>query len=104
MTKRPMINEALRLVRHYWGYTQKDLAETLEVTQSLVSDIENGQKSVSLDLLERYSAALGIRMSQLLFFAEELENEPIQRRGKLFIADKVLRLLDKLKPQERAEA
>lgn len=104
MTKRPTINEALRLVRHYWGYTQAELAEALGVTQSMVSDVESSRKSVSMDLLERYSEVLGIRMSQLLFFAEEIEGEPVQRRGKLFIADKVLRLLDALKPQNRVEA
>ena len=99
-----MINEALRLVRHYWGYTQSELAETLGVAQSMVSDVESGRKSVSMDLLERYSDVLGIRMSQLLFFAEEIEGEPVQRRGKLFIAERVLKLLDSLKPEERAEA
>lgn len=104
MTKRPMINEALRLVRHYWGYTQAELAEALGVAQSMVSDVESGQKSVSMDLLERYSEVLGIRMSQLLFFAEEIEGEPVQRRGKLFIAEKVLKMLDAMKPQDRAKA
>ena len=104
MTERPMINDALRLVRLYWGMSQQQLAETVGVSQSLVSDIEAARKGVSLDLLERYSRALGIRMSQLLFFAEELEGEPVKRRGKLIFADRVLRLLEKLKPADHAQA
>lgn len=57
-----------------------------------------------MDLLEAYSRAVDIRMSQLLFFAEEIEGEPIARRGQLIVAEKVLQLLDKMKPTERETA
>ncbi|SFZ82889.1 DNA-binding transcriptional regulator, XRE-family HTH domain [Devosia enhydra] len=96
--KRPMINDALRLVRLYWGYSQADLAKDLDLSQSMISEIERGAKAVTLDVLERYSGKLGIRMSQLLFFAEELETEPAQRRGKLLVAGHVLKLLENLAP------
>lgn len=98
-----MINDALRLVRLYWGMSQEQLAEVVGVSQSLVSDIEAARKNVSLDLLERYSHALDIKMSQLLFFAEELEDKPIKRRGKLIVAEHVLKLLEKLKPTDHAQ-
>jgi transcriptional regulator with XRE-family HTH domain len=103
-TKRPTINEALRLLRLYSKLSQADLAERLGVSQSMISDIEGNRKSVSMDLLEGYSQALHIRMSQLLFFAEEIEGQPIARRGQLIFADKVLRLLEKIAPDERAAA
>jgi transcriptional regulator with XRE-family HTH domain len=104
MTKRVMINEALRLLRLYCGLSQADMAKKLSITQSMVSDIEGGRKSVSMDLLEAYSDAVGVRMSQLLFFAEEIEGQPIARRGQLIVADKVLKLLEKLKPADREAA
>ncbi len=104
MTKRPMINEALRLLRLYCRYSQAEMAERLSVAQSMISDIERGQKNVTMDLLEAYSRAVNIRMSQLLFFAEEIEGEPIARRGQLIVAEKVLQLLDKMKPTEREAA
>ncbi len=104
MTKRPMINDALRLLRLYFGMSQQEIAETVGVSQSLVSDVEASRKNVSLDLLERYSRALGIKMSQLLFFAEEIEGEPIKRRGSLFIAERVLKILEKIKPADRVDA
>lgn len=102
--KRPMINEALRLVRLYWGYSQSDLSDELKLSQSMISEIERGSKSVSIDVLERYSNKLGIRMSQLMFFAEEIDGEPPQKRGKLIVANKVLQLLDALKPKGIADA
>jgi len=98
MTKRPTINEALRLLRLYCRYSQAEMAERVGVTQSLISDVEGGRKSVSMDLLEAYSAAVGVKMSQLLFFAEEIEGQPIARRGHLIVAEKVLHLLEKLRP------
>ena len=102
--KRPMINEALRLVRLYWGFSQIDLAEKLSLSQSMISDIERGAKEVSVEVLEKYSKELGIRMSQLLFFAEELDGYPPQKRGKLVIANRVLELLRALAPQEMEDA
>lgn len=102
--KRPMINDALRLLRLYLGLSQKQIAAELELSQSMVSEIENGAKPVSMDVLAKYSAKLNIRMSQLLFFAEELEGEPLKTRGKFIIANRVLKLLDALSPREITDA
>lgn len=102
--KRPMINDALRLLRLYLGLSQKQIATELNISQSMISEIESGSKQVSMDILERYSAKMNIRMSQLLFFAEELDGEPLEKRGKLIVANKVLKLLDALSPREIADA
>ncbi|USI75530.1 MULTISPECIES: helix-turn-helix domain-containing protein [unclassified Sphingopyxis] len=99
-----MINEALRLLRLYCGFSQAEMAKRLSVTQSLISDIEGGRKNVTMDLLQSYSDTVDVRMSQLLFFAEEIEGQPIARRGQLIVADKVLKLLEKLKPNDREAA
>ena len=104
MTQRALVNDALRLVRLYWGYSQSELANKLDVSQSLISEIESKNKNVTIDILSKYSIALNIKMSQLLFFAEELVDEKIDRRGKLFVADKVIRLLEAMKSGEPAEA
>lgn len=101
--KRPLINEALRLARLYWGYNQSQLSEKLGVSQSVVSEVENASKSVSMDLLERYSQALNVKMSNLLFFAEELESIPNPSRGKTIIAAKVLGFLDEIAPKEQTK-
>lgn len=99
-----MINDALRLLRLYFGMSQQEIAEAVGVSQSLVSDVEASRKNVSLDLLDKYSRSLGIKMSQLLFFAEEIEGEPLKRRGNLFIADRVLKILELIKPSDRVDA
>ena len=102
--KRPMINDALRLIRLYHGFSQAELAEEIGLSQSLNSEIERNAKPVSIEVLERYSQKLGVRMSQLMFFAEELEGEPVQKRGKLIVANRVLKLLESFSPREPAGA
>jgi transcriptional regulator with XRE-family HTH domain len=101
--RKPMINDALRLVRLYAGYSQAELADIIGLSQSMISEVERGVKPVSLDILQRYCDSLNIRMSQLLFFAEELEDEPVKKKGKLIIANKVLKLLEALAPKELAD-
>lgn len=102
--KKPMINEALRLLRLYVGLSQKQLSAEIEISQSMISEIESGAKAVSMEILEKYSERLNVRMSQLLFFAEELDGEPIKMRGKLIVANRVLQLLEKLSPREISDA
>ncbi|MGE0668349.1 MAG: helix-turn-helix domain-containing protein [Sphingomonadales bacterium] len=98
MTPKALINDALRLIRLYWGLSQSQLAETIGVSQSFISDIEANRKSVSYDLLQKYSQGLNIRMSQLLFFAEEISGENVKRKGNLLFADRILALLEKIRP------
>ncbi|QFT82978.1 Helix-turn-helix protein [Roseovarius sp. THAF27] len=102
--KKPMINEALTLARLYWGYSQTEMAELLGMSQAMVSELERGTKSVTLDTLERYSNALNVKKSQLMFFAEEIEGEAPVRKGRLIIARKALDLLEKLRPMDTNHA
>lgn len=98
--KRPMINNALRLLRLYLGLSQKELSNELEISQSMISEIEKGSKGVSMEILEKYSTQFDVRMSKLLFFAEELDGEPVKTKGKLIVANRVIKLLEALAPKE----
>jgi transcriptional regulator with XRE-family HTH domain len=102
--KKTMINDALALARLYWGYSQAEMAEALGMSQAMVSEIERGTKAVTLETLDKYSEALGIKKSQLMFFAEEIEGEAPVRRGRLIVARRALDLLEKLRPSERDHA
>lgn len=102
--KVPKINEALALARMYWGYSQTEMASELGMSQAMVSEIERGTKSVTLETLDRYAVALGVKKSQLMFFAEEIEGHGPVRKGRLIVADAALRVLRKLKPAETTDA
>ncbi len=58
----------LRLER---DMTQTQLAAAVSVSKRSVIRIEQGQTSLTLDILGRYADALGVRPSELLRLAEE---------------------------------
>lgn len=99
-----VINRSLRILRLYWGKSQAELATELEISQSYLSEVETGRKDVTIDLLDRYSKRLSVPMSSLLLFAEGVEGAPPARRGQVFVAGKVLKLLERLIPDDVQES
>jgi transcriptional regulator with XRE-family HTH domain len=94
------LNECLLLARHYWGFSQTDLAEKLGVSKSYLSEIESGKREVSLKLLNKYSVVLRIPASTLMLFSEELQENDVNRHGRYIIADSALSLLNRLLPND----
>lgn len=90
-----MLNRALRLLRTYHQLTQVELAKRLGISNSYLSEIESGDKTPPLDLLDRYSDIFKMPASSILLFSESLTGEG-RRGGKLRVgaADKILRLLE----------
>jgi transcriptional regulator with XRE-family HTH domain len=67
-----VIGEALRLIRVFHDKKSKDLAVELGISPSYLSEIENGHKRPSLELIDRYAEVFRTKPSVILFFAEEL--------------------------------
>ncbi|WP_417494640.1 helix-turn-helix transcriptional regulator [Maricaulis sp.] len=92
-----MISEALRLLRVFHDLKQKELAEKLGVSNSYVSEIENGNRTPSLDVIERYAETFRIPVSSIMFFAENIgATQPSGRSasiGRTAIASKILDFL-----------
>lgn len=90
-----MLSEALRLIRVFHDLKQGDLADRLGLSKSFVSELENGHKSPSVEVIEKYSREFGIPASSILFFSEQLDTKASnsQSRAKSAIAGKVLNFL-----------
>lgn len=92
-----MLSEALRLLRVYHDMKQKDLAEKLGLSSSHVSEIENGNKTPSLEVVQKYAALFKIPVSSIMFFSEQIEGSSrksaIESRAKNAIASKIISLL-----------
>ncbi len=99
--KRPALNEALRLARIYWGLNQKQMAQLSGLPRSTVSEIENANRNVSLDILQRYADALGLKASTLLVFTEKLEDEVSRSGTREFVARSAIKILNLLAPHEK---
>lgn len=90
-----MLNRALKLLRTYHQLTQVELAKRLGISNSYLSEIESGDKTPPLDLLEKYSGIFKMPMSSILLFSESLAGEsPRGAKLRVGAADKILRLLE----------
>lgn len=88
-----MLGEALRLIRVYHDLKQKQAAERLGVSTSYLSEIERGQKTPTLDIIERYARTFDMPISAIMFFAESLDRKGTLDQARTFVAGKVLSLL-----------
>ena len=66
-----MLGSSLRLIRKLYGETAKELANQLGISATYLSEIENGKKKVSLDLIQKYAIHYNIKCSTILFFDEQ---------------------------------
>ena len=92
------MGEALRLLRIFNGYKSAELAKKLELSQSYVSELENGKKQPTMEVLDKYAKVFEMKKSTLMLFAESLEGEEIKNDKKQRIARagmKLLKILEK---------
>lgn len=93
------MGEALRLLRIFNGYKSAELAKKLELSQSYVSELENGKKQPTIEVLDKYAKVFEMKKSTLMLFAESLEDEEIKNDKKQRIARagmKLLKILEKV--------
>lgn len=92
-----MFGQALKLLRRSQGLNQSTLAEKLDVSRSYISELESGNRTPSLDLLNRYAGIFDIPVSSLMFFAEALQDKENfssrLEKAKGIIAKKIIALL-----------
>lgn len=99
-----MINEALRLIRVFHDLKQYELAERLKVSKSHISEIEKGNKTPSLELIDKYSVEFRIPVSAIMFFAEEIPTAKRGEKARTKIASTVLDLLSFIERKANATA
>ncbi|CRX66956.1 unnamed protein product [Stenotrophomonas maltophilia] len=77
-----MLNKALRIVREVHRMKQGELADALGISKSYLSELERGEKKVSLDVLNKYANTFDVPASTFLSFMEALEGESDARRAR----------------------
>jgi transcriptional regulator with XRE-family HTH domain len=90
-------------LRRKRGLTTRELAMGVQVTSSLISQIEHGKTSPSLDTLRRIAKALGVPLIYLLL-EDDLEPQVVRKRERhvIHLEDSQLRasFLSPLPPQD----
>jgi transcriptional regulator with XRE-family HTH domain len=64
------IGQYIKNIRLLEGLTQEDIAIKLDISQQLISRIENGQENLSLATFEKISRALGQKIKLHVHFAQ----------------------------------
>lgn len=92
-----MLSEALRLLRIFHEMKQNELAERLGVSKSFISEIENNNRTPSIETLNKYSEVFKIPVSSILFFSEQIDNAKnggvVGSKLKQAIAGKIIKIL-----------
>ena len=92
-----MIGEALKMFRNIHGYKAKELADLLEISPSYLSEIENGKKkSPSYELLEKYADVFDVKLSTLILFTEEYNQNKVTDKAKMGVRKALFNFLKRL--------
>lgn len=53
----------IKALREKSGFSQSNIANYLKVDQSFISKIESGERSITIDMLEKLAALLGVELT-----------------------------------------
>jgi transcriptional regulator with XRE-family HTH domain len=97
------LGQKIQELRRKRGFTSRELATGVQVTSSLISQIEHDKTSPSLDTLRRIAKALGVPLIYLLL-EDDLEPQVVRKRERhiVHLEDSQLRasFLSPLPPQD----
>lgn len=88
-----MLNEALRLVRVFHDLNKSEAASRVGLSKSYITELERGDKNVTIDVLNKYAQAFDLPISSLMLFAEHAAAGTTEKT-RVFVADKALRMLE----------
>lgn len=71
--KKVGLGNVLKLLRIAREMSIKDLATQMNVSSTYISEVESNNKKPSLEMLSKYSEALKVSKSTILYFDEEGE-------------------------------
>jgi transcriptional regulator with XRE-family HTH domain len=89
-----MLNEALKQIRVFHKLKQVELATALGISKSYLSEIESNRKSVSMDLLEKYSNYFSVPSSSLMMFSENMEAARKSDKLRLKCSNKIIKAME----------
>ena len=73
MTLQDKVGKAIVQLRKARGISQETFAFEAGIDRRYMSDIENGKRNISLDILERVCQQLGIKISEFFGVVEKIE-------------------------------
>ena len=65
MKAQEQLGMRIRFLRQQKRWSQEDLALNANINKNYISDLENGRRNPSLEILERIAVAFGISLAEL---------------------------------------
>lgn len=65
MKAQEQLGMRIRFLRQQRRWSQEDLALNANINKNYISDLENGRRNPSLEILERISSTFGISLAEL---------------------------------------
>ena len=65
MKAQEQLGMRIRFLRQQRRWSQEDLALNANINKNYISDLENGRRNPSLEILERIAVAFGISLAEL---------------------------------------
>lgn len=65
MKAQEQLGMRIKFLRNQRKWSQEDLAFAANINKNYISDLENGRRNPSLDILERIAIAFGITLADL---------------------------------------
>ncbi len=87
-----MLGEALRLIRVFHDCKISVLAKGIGISPSYISEIENGKKIPSMEILKKYADYFDTTISSIMFFSEDIEADR-KKPVKTAIRNKLIKFL-----------
>lgn len=76
-----LVGEQIRYIRKARGLTQQELAEKSNLQLSYISDVERGERNISLETLEKIVVSLDVAPFEIFKFdSTQIENELVEKR------------------------
>lgn len=72
MKAQEQLGMRIKYLRQNRKWSQEDLALGANVNKNYISDLENGRRNPSLEILERIAAAFGISLAELFKGVESI--------------------------------
>lgn len=72
MTLQEKVGKTIIQLRKEQGFSQETFAFEAGIDRRYMSDIENGKRNISLDILERVCQKLGIKISEFFGVVEKI--------------------------------
>jgi len=94
-----MLGDTLKRTRNIYGITASQMSKQLGISASYLSEIENGKKHPSVELLQKYADIYGIKLSSLILLSESIEEAKEKKDGPAFIRQLMLNLINGMSHQ-----